>query len=137
MFIIITSRVGVANSSVFHFDVSSHSHRVFLSRPSDVAKTVFSSFLHRSLYMNQCMLLHVVSLHRSSLFHLAFSFYHFGELFAVIHRFCIVRFDFSKFCSFCCGVHLLFIVFLENIYFACFSCLFSYNVIEDCVFHGG
>ena len=84
--------------------------------------------------MNQCMLF---SLHRSSFFHLAFSFYRFGELFAVIHRFCIVRFDFSKFCSFCCGVDLLFIVFLENIYFACFSCLFCYNVIEDCVFHAG
>ena len=125
MFIVITSRVGVANSSAFHFDVSSHFHRVFLSRPSDVAKTVFSSFLHRSLYVNQCMLLHVVFLHSSLFFHLAFSFYHFGELFAVVHRFCIASFDLSNFCSFCCIVHLLFIVVLGSIYFACFRVYFA------------
>ena len=71
------------------------------------------------------MLLHVVFLHRSSFFHLAFSFYHFGELFAVVHRFCIASFDLSNFCSFCCIVHLLFIVILENIYFACFRVYFA------------
>ena len=105
---------------MLRFDFSSHFHHVFLSRPSDVAKTVFSSFLHRSLYVNQCVLLHVVFLHRSSFFHLAFSFYHFGELFAVVHRFCITSFDFSNFCSFCCIVHLLFIVILENIFLRVF-----------------
>ena len=43
----------------FDLGFSSYFHRVFLSRPSDVAKTVFSSFLHRSLCENHCMLLHV------------------------------------------------------------------------------
>ena len=136
MFIVIISRVGVANSSAVHFDVSSHSHRVFLSRPSDVAKTVFSSFFTSFVV---CKSLHVVSyvfLQSSSFFHLAFSFYHFGELFAVVHRFCIASFDLSNFCSFCCIVHLVFIVILENIYLACFSCLFYYNIIESCIFHG-
>ena len=55
VFIVLTCRVGVVNSSVFHFDVSSRFHLVFLSRPSDVAKTDFSSFLHRSLYAIHCM----------------------------------------------------------------------------------
>ena len=45
------------------------------------------------------MLFHVF-LQSSSFFHLAFSFYHFGELFAVVHRFCIASFDLSNFAHF-------------------------------------
>ena len=47
-------------------------HHVFLGRPGDVAKTVFSCFLHRSLCENHCMLLHVVLLQSSSIFHREF-----------------------------------------------------------------
>ena len=124
MFIVITSRVGVANSSVFYFDVSSHFHLVFLSRPSDVAKTVFSSFLHLSSCGNHCMLFHV--------------------FFYISHRFFICRFHFNILASFL----LSFIVFasrfltcqlllklllssssfhrvFENLYFCSFSWLFG------------
>ena len=45
------------------------------------------------------MLFHVF-LQSSSFFHLAFSFYHFGESFAVVHRLCIASFDLSNFAHF-------------------------------------
>ena len=72
VFIIIISRANVGNWTALRVDLSSHIHHVFFSRPSDVVKTVLVIFLHFSVRQKHCMLLHVVFLHISSFFHLAF-----------------------------------------------------------------
>ena len=48
-----------------------------------------------------------------------------------LHR----EFVLSSFCSFCCIVHLLFIVVLKCMNFCVFSMLFGYNVSGGCIFH--
>ena len=81
VFIIIISRANVGNWTALRVDLSSHIHHVFFSRPSDVAKSDFSSFLHRLLYAIHCMFVTC-------------------DFFYIVHRFFILPLNFCIFASF-------------------------------------
>ena len=115
------------------------SHRIFITFSSvgraTSRKVIFHLFYIVCYMRFIACLLHVIFLHSSSFFHLAFEFLHFCWFFGVIHRFCIASLTWQVFCSFCCIVHLLFIVVLKCMNFCVFSMLFGYNVIGGCIFH--
>ena len=135
VFIIIISRANVGNWTALRVDLSSHIHHVFFSRPSDVVKTVFV-IVFTSFGASET--LHVVTCGFSTYFIIFSSCVLISALSCVIcysssflHR----KFVLSSFCSFCCIVHLLFIVVLKCTNFCVFSMLFGYNVIGGCIFH--
>ena len=125
VFIIIISRANVGNSTALRVDLSSHIHLVFFSRPSDVMKTVFvivfTSFgVSETLHVVTCGFSTYFIIFSSCIFILSF-----WRVICCSSSFLHRKFVLSSFCSFCCIVHLLFIVFLKCTFFACFRCYFA------------
>ena len=125
VFIIIISRANVGNWTALRVDLSSHIHLVFFSRPSDVMKTVFvivfTSFgVSETLHVVTCGFSTYFIIFSSCIFILSF-----WRVICCSSSFLHRKFVLSSFCSFCCIVHLLFIVFLKCTIFACIRCYFA------------
>ena len=137
VFIIIISRANVGNWTALRVDLSSHIHHVFFSRSSDVMKTVFvivfTSFgVSETLHVVTCGFSTYFIIFSSCIFILSF-----WRVICCSSSFLHRKFVLSSFCSFCCIVHLLFIVFLKCTNFCVFSMLFCYNVSGVAFFMSG